>query len=88
MQFRDVRGSLDGMAKRTTLSPPELAVRWAGRVSEKTLRNWRASGRGPKYLKSAGGRVEYRLADVVRFERTTTLRRSPIPARAQPKQPQ
>lgn len=73
------------MARSTTLSPTELARRWAGRVTEKTLRNWRSAGRGPNYLKSESGRIEYRLADVLRFERTTTLRRSPIPAGAQPK---
>lgn len=61
----------------STLTPAELASRWAGRVTEKTLRNWRASGRGPSYVKSETGRVGYPIADVLRFEATRTMRRSP-----------
>ncbi|MGW0251518.1 helix-turn-helix transcriptional regulator [Nocardia goodfellowii] len=37
------------------------------RLSEKTLRNWACVGKGPKFTRF-GGRVRYRLADVIRWE--------------------
>ncbi|MFE2994206.1 helix-turn-helix transcriptional regulator [Nocardia sp. NPDC059246] len=35
--------------------------------AEKTLRNWASKGQGPRFSKF-GGRVRYRLADVVAWE--------------------
>lgn len=48
------------------LTPPEVADLL--RISEKTLRNWRASTppRGPAYVK-AGALVRYRRGDVEKF---------------------
>ncbi len=68
--------------RRRTLTPRDLVARWSGHVTEKTLRNWRAAGKGPPHWHTDGGRVVYDLRDVIQFERTTNLRRSPTrPAR-------
>ena len=40
------------------LTEAELAKRWRGQVTRGTLRNWRAKGRGPPFLK-AGRAVLY-----------------------------
>jgi predicted site-specific integrase-resolvase len=44
----------------------ELARRWT--ISHRTLERWRWAGEGPAYMK-IGGRVVYRLEDIVAFER-------------------
>ncbi|WP_058249000.1 helix-turn-helix transcriptional regulator [Tropicibacter naphthalenivorans] len=43
----------------------ELAARW--RISPRTLERWRWIGDGPRFMK-LGGRVIYRLEDVLAFE--------------------
>ncbi len=47
------------------LTQRQLANRW--QVSSRTLERWRASGKGPRWLKLCG-RVVYRLVDVRGFE--------------------
>jgi hypothetical protein len=47
------------------LNQAELATRW--RMSHRTLEGWRWRGRGPCFLK-IGGRVMYRLEDIVTYE--------------------
>ncbi|MET8430055.1 helix-turn-helix domain-containing protein [Nocardia sp. NPDC004860] len=47
------------------LTRAELSART--KLSEKTLRNWTAKGRGPRFSRF-GGRVRYRLTDVVAWE--------------------
>ncbi|AKU16588.1 hypothetical protein [Luteipulveratus mongoliensis] len=47
------------------LRPADLATRWACSVA--TLANRRSAGNGPTYLR-IGGRVVYRLADVLAYE--------------------
>jgi hypothetical protein len=54
------------------LTPKELASRWKGTITEKTLANWRSQGDGPPYTK-IGGRVMYRLADVIKWENSRTI---------------
>lgn len=49
----------------TRLSQTDLANRW--RMSPRTLERWRFTGEGPQFIK-LGGRVVYRLEDVVAFE--------------------
>lgn len=70
---------MPGKALRRLLSPPahitgvpmqhltqiDLATRW--RLSERTLERWRWQRIGPPFIK-AGGRVLYRLGDVLRYE--------------------
>lgn len=55
------------------LTPGELSERWKGRISVRTLSNWRSSGTGPKYTKT-GGRILYPMHEIVNWEcRRTTL---------------
>jgi len=49
------------------LSADQLAGRYGGKVSVKTLANWRSTGTGPAYTK-IGGRVFYAIGDVERWE--------------------
>lgn len=49
----------------THLHQVELARRW--KLSPRTLERWRWTGEGPRFVK-LGGRVVYRLEDVVNFE--------------------
>jgi hypothetical protein len=58
----------------TYLTPPELAERYRGSITVKTLANWRWLGLGPRFTK-IGGRILYALSDVVSWEaanRSTT----------------
>lgn len=47
------------------LTPDDLAERW--NISSTTLKKWRWSGRGPKYVKIGRGAL-YRLQDIEKFE--------------------
>lgn len=58
------------------LTPKDLASRWKNTISLKTLANWRSQGDGPAYTK-IGGRVMYRIVDVVKWEDSRTLLRKP-----------
>jgi hypothetical protein len=49
------------------LTPAELAARYNGRLSVRTLGNWRVTGDGPRFRK-IGGKVFYRLGDVIEWE--------------------
>lgn len=49
------------------LTAAELAARYAGALSVKTLANWRSTGSGPPYRK-IGGKVLYALRDVEKWE--------------------
>lgn len=49
------------------LTPSELASRWKDTITLKTMANWRSQGDGPPYTK-IGGRVMYRLTDVIKWE--------------------
>jgi transposase len=53
-----------------TMTPEELAVRWT--MSVGTLKNWRAQGRGPRYIPltdTPRPPIRYLLADVRMSER-------------------
>jgi phosphatidylserine decarboxylase len=49
------------------LTVDQLAERWLGQVTKATLATWRSRGNGPAFVK-VGGRVLYRLADVLSYE--------------------
>ena len=55
----------DSVKSWTLIAPRELAERW--RMSVRTLDRWRAESYGPGWL-ALGGRVLYRLEDVMAFE--------------------
>lgn len=52
---------------RRFLSADDLASRYSGKVSVKTLANWRSTGTGPAYTK-IGGRVFYAIEDIEKWE--------------------
>ena len=49
----------------THLTQIDLANRW--RMSPRTRERWRFTGEGPQFIK-LGGRVIYRLEDIIAFE--------------------
>jgi hypothetical protein len=51
--------------KQVFVSTDMLAERW--NMSTNTLRNWRAQGRGPGYVK-LGERILYRMRDIEEYE--------------------
>jgi hypothetical protein len=59
------------MQTRTCLNQTELAARWS--ISARTLERWRWTGEGPAFLK-IGGRVVYRLEDVLAYEQVRQRR--------------
>jgi hypothetical protein len=59
---------MDGRQHHHYITPQELAVRLRGKVKPKTLANWRAAGRGPKWTKF-GRSILYALPDVLAWER-------------------
>ena len=52
--------------KALLITASDLAKRWD--MNYHTLANWRAQGRGPKYIKVGGG-VYYYLSDIQKMER-------------------
>jgi hypothetical protein len=55
------------------LTPEELTQRYKGRISLRTLANWRSTGDGPIYTK-IGGRVLYALSAVKNWEQSRRAR--------------
>lgn len=53
------------------LTPQELAARYKGSITVRTLANWRSTGHGPKFTK-IGGRVLYPLDAVIEWEKSRT----------------
>ena len=53
------------------LTPEEVSARFRGRVSVRTLSNWRCLGTGPKYRK-IGGRILYPLSEIEAYEQSRT----------------
>jgi predicted site-specific integrase-resolvase len=51
----------------TFLNQSRLASRW--QISPRTLERWRWKGEGPSFVK-IGGRVVYRIEDILAFERS------------------
>jgi hypothetical protein len=57
------------------MTPTEVAERYKGRITERTLANWRSSRQGPPFCK-VGGRVFYKAEDLIEWEskRTVTIK--------------
>jgi hypothetical protein len=53
------------------LTPEEVSARFRGRVSVRTLSNWRCLGTGPKYRK-IGGRILYPVSEIEAYEQSRT----------------
>ncbi len=56
------------------LTPEDLVERWRGKITLRTLANWRSGREGPKPTK-IGGKVLYRLDAVEAWETSRTQRR-------------
>jgi len=54
------------------LTPQEVAARYNGTISVRTLANWRSSKNSPPYVK-VGGRVLYPIDKLIEWERKRTL---------------
>ena len=48
------------------LTPEELAERW--KIKTQTLKLWRTSNKGPKFIRFSHKKVLYRLKDIRDFE--------------------
>lgn len=60
------------MIRANTLTANQLAERWKGVISKRTIDDWRQKGRGPKYFKIGKSKtclVLYKLSDVKKFEK-------------------
>lgn len=68
------------------LTTRELAVRW--RLTDWTLRQWRAHGIGPAYIRLGPGRaseVRYRILDIEEYEKAGRIvPGNPIPSASVP----
>ncbi len=54
------------------LTPCEVVARYEGKISVRTLANWRSSGVSPPFVK-VGGRILYRRTDLLEWERRRTV---------------
>ena len=54
------------------LSPQELSDRYEGRITVRTLNNWRSAGNGPPFTK-LGGAVLYPLQKIIEWEARNTV---------------
>lgn len=57
---------------RLFLTPCELVIRYNGKVTVRTLANWRSAGISPPFTK-VGGRILYRVSDIEEWERRRTV---------------
>lgn len=55
------------------LTPEELIQRYRGKISLRTLDNWRSSGKGPHFTR-VGWRILYPLSKVLDYEKRHTLK--------------
>lgn len=62
-----------GQQQMDYITPYDLHKRWNRAISLKTLANWRSLGYGPPYSKF-GGRVLYRVSDVLFWENQNRYR--------------
>lgn len=53
-------------------TPADLVTRYMGKVSERTLANWRSAGTSPPFTK-IGGRILYPKQGVVEWEKRRTV---------------
>jgi len=54
------------IGEKDYLKPDELVERWAGRITEGTLANWRSQDKGPKHVILGG--VLYPVEIVEKYE--------------------
>lgn len=54
------------------LTPQQVSDRYGGRISPRTLANWRYLGNGPRFVR-LGGRIVYALPALEEWERKRTV---------------
>lgn len=54
------------------LTPTDLVERYQGKITKRTLANWRSTGTSPPYTK-VGGRILYPLDKLIEWEHTRTV---------------
>ncbi len=60
------------MHEKKFLTPDELSARWEGRITVRTLANWRSQGMGPPFSK-LGGAVLYPVDKLLEWEGRNTV---------------
>lgn len=63
---------MSAMPDKKFITPQQLSDRWEGRISARTLANWRSAGNGPPFVK-IGGAIVYRSIDVESWEARNTV---------------
>lgn len=58
--------------KTSYLTPDQVSERYEGRISVRTLANWRSAGHGPKFTR-VGGRILYDLTTMEEWEAKNTV---------------
>ncbi len=54
------------------LTPEEVVARYMGKVTVRTLANWRSMGISPPFTK-VGGRILYNLEQLIEWEQSRTV---------------
>lgn len=60
------------MFEKRFLTPQEVAARYEGKITVRTLANWRSAGVSPPFTK-VGGRILYPMEALVEWERRRTV---------------
>jgi hypothetical protein len=60
------------MSQPQYLTAAEVSAHFQGRISVRTLNNWRSSGGGPPFRK-IGGKVLYPASELERWEQSRTF---------------
>lgn len=60
------------MADKLFYTPEELVERYQGKVTIRTLANWRSAGVSPPYTK-VGGRIVYPIDELLKWEQSRTV---------------
>lgn len=63
---------MQGMREKKFLTPTELSARWEGRITVRTLANWRSSASGPPFTK-VGGSILYPFDKLLEWEERNTV---------------
>lgn len=68
---QQVSGAGNGAPKKF-LTPQEVSERYDGRITVRTLANWRSQGRGPAFTK-VGGAILYSCDQLEAWEQSNTV---------------
>lgn len=59
---------MNAVVKEVYLDDEEVCRRWCGKITSRTLRRWRAQGKGPSWL-LLGKRIVYPLTSLIEWEK-------------------